>query len=275
MKLSSLLISVLSAAPFVLSAASARADGACGKFDFSKGVDCRVEVSGGCKADCTPLKFEASCSGGCTVTANATCVDTCGATCVAQCDPAKLDCFAGCHTECDQPTIDTCKKNQPNADCTNVAKAQCDMHCNAACEVPQNNCTEHCHACCTGSCDTQINFDCDYQCFAKLEGGCNVQCEDPKGALFCNGQYIAASDVDACIQELQNKGIAVDVSARGTVTCDVSGCKSAGSANGVACAASPLGPAESDVGTWGLAAFGVALGFAVERRRRQNRAKKG
>src|SRR5262245_11916871 len=40
----------------------------CGNFDFSGGLNCKIEVSGGCSIQCTPLQFEASCTGQCTAT---------------------------------------------------------------------------------------------------------------------------------------------------------------------------------------------------------------
>src|SRR5262249_46288703 len=77
----------------------------CGTFNFEGGINCQIQVSGGCTAQCTLFKFEVACSGHCSATANQTCIDTCGTQCVAQCDPKLLDCFNGCHAECDQPLI--------------------------------------------------------------------------------------------------------------------------------------------------------------------------
>ena len=267
MKLSYLLIPALAAAPFLFGAATAHADTPCGKFDFSAGFDCRIEVSGGCKASCTPLKFEAGCSGGCTSTASQSCVDTCGTQCVTQCDPAHLDCFAGCHAECDQPTTTECNSKQPGADCVTIAKAQCDIHCKDSCKVPPSTCLEHCTTCCSGGCTTQVNFDCDYTCFAKLQGGCDVQCEDPKGAIFCNDQYVAATDIEQCIAYLATQGVKVDVSARATVECGLDGCNGAGSAK--ACTVGAMSGRDLGAGTLGFAALGLAIGIASERRRRR------
>lgn len=266
MKLTSLLVPVLAVAPSFFAASSAFAT-PCGKFDFSAGIDCRIEVEGGCKADCTPLKFEAGCTGGCTAASSQTCVNDCGTQCVAQCDPAHLDCFAGCHAECDQPTTDECNAKQPGADCVNIAKAQCDMHCKDSCQVPPSTCQEHCTTCCTGGCTTQVNFDCDYQCFAKLQGGCDVQCQDPKGALFCNGQYVNATDVEQCIAYLATQGIKVDVSARGSLDCGLTGCKGSGSA--VGCTAAPSSDRSLGATALGLSVMGLLVGLVAERRRRR------
>jgi MYXO-CTERM domain-containing protein len=235
----------------------------CGNFDFSAGISCKIEVSGGCSANCSPLRFEAACSGMCSATSDTTCVNNCGTTCVAMCNPAALDCFKGCHAECDQPTIDICKQKHPTEDCASTAQAQCDVHCKDSCEVPPNSCSEHCNKCCTGSCTTQVNFDCDFSCFADVKGGCDVQCQKPEGAIFCNDQYVHASDVQACIAYLATQGIKVDVSATGMVGCDLSGCHESGSSKG--CSISSVSPRAGGAAAAFLALLGLAAGFARRR----------
>lgn len=237
---------------------------ACGNFDFSAGLDCRIEVEGGCTAQCTPVHFEAGCTGQCTATAQTSCVDDCGTQCILSCDPALLDCFVGCHGECDLEVAELCRADHPGEDCDEIAKAQCDVHCNEACEVPPSNCQEHCNQCCTGGCMTSMNFDCDFDCFAELQGGCDVSCQEPSGALFCNGQYVHASDIEACITYLAEQGIEVDVSARGEVTCDLSGCEGSGSASGCSAATVPIAGASGGA----LLLAGLGLAIAVARRRR-------
>jgi hypothetical protein len=239
----------------------------CGNFDFTSGISCKIEVSGGCTANCSPLRFEAACTGMCTATSDTTCVNNCGTTCVAMCNPAALDCFAGCHGECDQPTIDACKQKHPTDDCATTAKAQCDVHCKDSCQIPPNSCAEHCNKCCTGSCTTQVNFDCDFSCFADVQGGCNVQCQKPEGAIFCNGQFVHASDVTACIAYLATQGIKVDVSAQGMVGCDLSGCHDSGSSKGCAVAPRPAKQTAGDA-LFPLVLLAGAAAFARSRRSR-------
>ena len=89
-----------------LVAGNALADGPCGTFDLSGSLDCKVKVSADCNASCGVDKLEASCSGHCTAAADTKCSkDDCGTKCIAECDPSLLDCFGGCHAECDQPAI--------------------------------------------------------------------------------------------------------------------------------------------------------------------------
>jgi hypothetical protein len=254
------------AAPSSAFAADPADNGPCGNFDFSAGLSCKVEVSGGCTAGCTPFKFEVACGGKCTATATQQCTGSCGAQCIAQCDPKYMDCFAGCHTECDEPTTKQCQAKHPNEDCVTQARAQCDTRCKESCKVPTNSCQEHCNACCTGSCTTQVNFDCDFACRAELRGSCRVQCQKPDGAIFCNGQYVNASDVKACLAYLATRGINVDASAAGSGSCGPDGCVGTGSAKVSGCA---FAPAEADAAVGSLAAICLALAARLARARRR------
>jgi hypothetical protein len=259
-----LLVSLFALPVALMSQQALAGDTPCGKFDFSNGMfNCKIEVSGGCEVDCTPLKFEAGCDGHCNAQVNTVCTGDCETTCITQCDPAHLDCDAGCHTECDQPCVTQCKKDHPGADCVTECKGSCDMHCRAACGVTPSDCLSHCKECCHGACSTTANFDCDVSCFAELQGGCTAQCSEPTGALFCNGEYVYASDIEACIQYLATQGINVDISARASATCTLSGCDGVSSIKG--CSASPIQSMPLDM--TGLAVGVAVVGIAVSRRR--------
>jgi hypothetical protein len=246
--------------------ANAGDEGPCGNFDFSGGLSCKIEVSGGCKASCTPFKFEVGCTGVCTAKPQPACVDTCGEACIKECDPALLDCFEGCHNECDAPVMEECK-SKGGTDCSNTAKAQCDIHCKDSCKVPPSDCQEHCESCCTGGCTTQVNYDCNYDCFADLQGGCEAQCEAPSGAIFCNGQYVNASDITACVTYLLEKGLTVDASA--SLSCDLSGCKGDAGIGLGGCSTSSADPIGTGLGLAGFGATVVGLAVASVRRRRK------
>lgn len=245
---------------------------ACGNFDFNKnGFGCEIKVEGGCNAECRPINFIAGCKGGCTASASTQCTGDCGTSCLATCNPAALNCMNGCHAECDEPAKARCEASHPPPyDCVSAAKAACKGHCEDACNVPmmgQDPCQDHCVACCNGSCTTNINMDCDLECYAKLEGGCKVACTQPSGGLFCNGQFVNASDVQGCIDALIAQGLEVNVEARGECVCDLSGCDCGGSANagGLACAANPFN--ESPFAPVAIAVGMAAAGISVARRR--------
>jgi MYXO-CTERM domain-containing protein len=95
-------------------------------------------------------------------------------------------------------------------------------------------------------------------CFARVEGGCEAKCTAPNGGLFCNGQYVDAAEVEACITALIAEGVEVDVSARGSVTCDLNGCDGEGS----------TGCSFTGAGTGGVAFALLGLMFVFWRRRR-------
>lgn len=271
-----LAFSLAAASSFVASSALAADEGPCGNFDFSAGISCKIEVEGGCTAQCDAPKVEVACTGKCGATATQTCTDTCGESCLKECDPKLLDCFQGCHAECDQPATAQCQKDHPDQDCVKQAKAQCDVHCNDNCKVPDTSCEEHCHKCCVGSCDTQINFDCDLSCSLDVQVNCKAQCSKPSGGIFCNGQFVNATDIDACIQYLAKKNLNVDVSARAQGSCNGGSCsgnasvdisRPGGSGSGSGCATTP-GSSNGVTGVVGL--LGVALAFSVMRSRRRD-----
>ncbi len=247
--------------------------GPCGKFDFSAGFDCKIEVEGGCTAQCTPLSFKAGCSGGCTASATTDCTGSCGTQCLAECNPELLDCFAGCHAECDADVQAQCEAKGGQADCAEQAVAQCDMHCEASCEVPPSSCQDHCVSCCNGGCQTQVNFDCDFDCFAELSGGCDVNCSRPEGALFCNGQFVNAADITGCINWLlTEKGIEVDVSASASLNCSGGNCDLGAALDGGACSVRAAGLGRDVPDAEGLLALMLlGLGVSVRRGRKSRR----
>jgi hypothetical protein len=266
-----LALSLLALPSFLLASSTAFAittPAECGKFDFNEnGLGCEVKVEGGCAAECRSINFVAGCTGGCTLTATSSCTNNCGVSCIAQCDPSKLDCVAGCHTECEQPFTADCKSKHPERDCVADAQASCTDYCRSQCQVQPSNCTEHCDTCCSGACTSNANMDCDIQCYAKLEGGCKVACTQPTGGLFCNGQYVNASDVQSCINALVAQGLEVNVSARGECTCTLSGCDCGGDAQagGLACAAAPSH--DSPFAPIAIAVGMAAASISVARRR--------
>lgn len=266
---------ILAAAPLLV-AASAHADdhGPCGNFDFSGNVSCKVQVSAACTAGCDAPKVTVACGGKCTATSTQTCNDSCGTTCIQQCNPELLDCFSGCHEECDQPTIDLCQEKHPGEDCVKQGKAQCDVHCKSSCKVPDTNCQEHCTKCCSGSCNTQVNFDCDFKCLADVEVSCKAKCSKPTGGIFCNGQFVDATDVKECATYLATKlKIDVDLSASGSAGCGPDGCAadSKASVNAGGCTTAP-GSSNGVAAALGLlGALGVVASIRARRRRSRER----
>lgn len=271
--LGKLALSFLALPAVLLAASSASAfdtPAECGLFDFDRNsANCEIRVAAQCTAGCKVDNFTAGCQGGCTSMPDPVCIQqTCGAGCIADCDPAKLDCVQGCHDECEQPFIKDCEAAHPERDCVSDAVATCKGYCRDQCKVMPSSCIEHCDMCCTGACTSFSNMECNIDCYVKLDASCNASCSAPEGGLYCNGQYVNATNVNTCISKLAEQGINTNVEARGEVVCDLSGCHAKGdaSAGGLACAASVPGQ-DSPFAVAALALGLAGAGISVARRR--------
>jgi MYXO-CTERM domain-containing protein len=150
----------------------------------------------------------------------------------------------------------------------------CDKQCDV--QLPKADCDAQCKASCQGSCTVQPNLDCQVDCqakgYAKCEvdvmGGCTASCKSQKGALFCDGDFIDTGDkLESCVQALKDTLNAhVMTSASGDSSCDAGTCMASGMASASTdCSVARPG---ARAGAWpGLALFGLALAFAVRRRK--------
>ncbi|MCC6525770.1 MAG: hypothetical protein IT373_24195 [Polyangiaceae bacterium] len=200
---------------------------ACGHIELLAVGECHFEFDGGCVAQCEPLSFVAECSGQCQASIDATCSASCSGSCQASCqaDPGSFDCRASCEASCQADAHAQCGGD---SSCEAYAQASCNSECSASCEVvpPSASCEAQCDAACSASCEVDANLGCELECTASLEGGCQIDCEAPTGALFCDGQYVAASDLPACIDYLiSNFEVSFEASgeAHGSFSCNLSG----------------------------------------------------
>lgn len=240
-----------------LAPASALAAGpeACGGIDFWSVSECHFEFDGGCESQCEPLSFSAACDGQCSVGIEASCTASCEASCEAECtyDPAEFSCEAYCSADCSTSAAAHCGAD---TECVSYFEANCAAQCEGECSVtpPSASCEARCEVSCSGSCDMEANAECEIDCTAALEGGCVVDCRQPEGALFCDGQYIPVQDLPACVQYLvDNFSLEVEAEASAEMT--------------VTCAVAQPGLGDRSVALW-LA--GLALGIVVIRRARQS-----
>jgi MYXO-CTERM domain-containing protein len=258
----------------------------CGNIDFSAGVQCSVEVSGGCTTKCTPVNFELQCSadltvqcnGGCNVMAEASCTGSCNTNCQAECTAnAQFDCQASCTGSCNADCSGQCTTAENKGQCEASCKANCSGSCDSSCQASGSaDCNAKCTGSCQGQCKAEANADCQINCqsmgYAKCEsdltGGCQTQCSQPEGALFCNGQYIdlSNSSLDDCLGALL---ATYEIKANGYSygSCDENGCsgKAGGSVN---CSTANVGAGDYALGSFGaLGAIGVALSLTRRRRR--------
>jgi hypothetical protein len=253
----------LFAAPLMLASSSALADpnaAACANAQLIADGKCDFVVdSGGCETMCTPLSFVAACDGECNVSADVSCTGGCEASCMGSCTPGSIDCEGSCTTSCSASCMSSC----PDTGCQSDCDADCSNRCKIACDVKPPSCDESCKVACDASCTVQANIDCHYGCTANIEGGCTTQCQTPKGALFCDGQYVnAGTTADDCLTYLENQGFNVQI----TTTCDATGCAIAATT----CSAGPaIGSARDGLGIGAIAGMMMGLGLVVSRRRRR------
>ena len=279
-------VAVAAASLFVTRAAHATLVPSCGGLDFAADSSCQLETSGGCSADCTSVKFEASCaaqlevscSGGCTVSADVSCTGGCEANCMGGCTdtPGGFDCQGSCETDCEASCSGNCASEGNTDTCSASCKASCANNCNVSCQAtpPMATCEEQCQASCSGSCTAQANFQCDVvmcqangfaSCQTSLQGGCMAQCSQPMGALYCDGQYVnVAGDVQDCINDLKNLFPNITIMAEASGSCSGNECTAQASASASCDVANEQAPLPG-----GLLALGfVAIGGSLARRRR-------
>ena len=247
----------------ILSASNALAGAVChtreGDVVISSTSSCEFVVKGGCEARCTPITMTASCTAKCSGTCNASfdaqCSGSCEADCSGKCtvDPGSFDCEGSCNADCKASCSGDCSANADQAQCEATCESSCSGQCSGHCEgtPPEATCDAKCKASCEGSCTAQANLDCNVMCTgsctADLQGGCTAKCQEPSGALFCDGQFIDITDVSDC-------EFKIEVHAEAEASADAS------------CAATPLGSAP--VNTDAAVALVAGLGLIAARRRR-------
>jgi MYXO-CTERM domain-containing protein len=90
-----------------------------------------------------------------------------------------------------------------------------------------------------------------------------VACSKPEGAIFCNGQYVNATNAKECIAYLATRQIKVDTSASGSLSCTGTDCAGIGSVKGCSSGASANG-----YGYGAFAVLAMALTRRISRRRK-------
>jgi hypothetical protein len=249
-------LSALGIVMLASSSASAASKEACGNIELIAIGECHFEFSGGCQANCQPLRFVAACDGQCNASIDASCEASCSGECNAQCDvdPGQFDCYGSCNADCTANVGALCGSDQ---ECVSYCEADCDAQCQAECNVvpPSASCEAQCDASCQASCEVDANFECSLDCTAEMQGGCEIACEQPEGALFCDGQYIHIVDFDECMAYLaENFSIEFEASASGEVRAD-----------GTFCSIAAPGRTASGLSA-GLLALLAGLGIARRRR---------
>jgi len=248
-----------SAAALAVSLAFAAAPAAagisdCGNINVQGKAQCEAKFETECLAECTPPKLQAACAAKleidcqtkCTDLPSVSCTGSCKGDCEAECDvePAKFDCEANCNATCTGDCSGKCSAADDSAECEAQCKATCGGECSANCTVKPGSadCKAKCEASCTGSCTADANFECQTKCQGEgfvdcqaefQKGKCEVQCMDPEGAVFCDGQFVdSGGNAQKCLKAIDDYIQAhFHVEASGSSSCQKNTCEAEGKVN--------------------------------------------
>lgn len=170
-------------------------------------TSCTQTATTECEASCT-----SSCSTNCTTTATTTTAPTCIDLCLADCQDDDREGYCGRATH--------------RSACGRCAQHNCEKRCEATCgdasaqqkvtTVTQcmPTCTNACSASCSAKVNTQCQVDCQErtytQCETSMVEQCRTECMQEGGAIFCNGQFVNASNAQTCADELLAK-VKIDI----------------------------------------------------------------
>jgi MYXO-CTERM domain-containing protein len=201
----------------------------CGNIRIEAGAQCRLELGGGCEAQCSLGVYEKACATygyqtcneTCTLPPVPECTDECTELCADQCEVGiEVVCHQNCFPECVDECAASCEAAEDTIQCRASCEATCDGECDHQCAMlpVDASCYSHCLECCGGSCNASANMDCQLecqdhalweQCEYELQVKCDASC-DVEGALFCDGQLVAAgAELEACASALVQQGIEV------------------------------------------------------------------
>ena len=203
----------------------ARADlAACGGVYLSVDAACEFVPTETCTTHCEDVAMETDCAarlyttceGECTATAEVACVETCTTDCTPVCttheaDPAPPNAMGLCMSDCQQDCTDDCAGAANKGECRSSCAHTCGELCEKRCDGDDSTtCAPRCDVACEGSCTAQASSACQVTCQSKQFTTCKTEqvqvcekdCKETGGALFCDGQFLAVTDLQACADEL-------------------------------------------------------------------------
>ena len=207
---------------------------ACGGVYLSVGAQCEFVPTETCTTKCEDVAMETSCAArlyadcevGCTATAEVTCIEDCGPNCAPTCETQRATadppnarglCMSSCQQDCNNDCADSDRKGECRSSCAHTCGDLCEKNCD---EEPATDCAPTCEVACQGSCTAQASSGCVVTCEAEyfatckteLVTQCNEECKTTGGALFCDAQFLHATDLQACADQLYAEfAIEVDI----------------------------------------------------------------
>jgi MYXO-CTERM domain-containing protein len=273
------------------STAHAKALDRCGGVFLSASSSCEFKPIQECMTTCAVTSVEqvcaqktfSMCNASCTLSDVTTCTQTRSDACTKQCETISTkSSHEVCTTECtDNCTAHAVSKGKFGGDtnrCHNSCLHDCNVRCDTCSTTDQStDCTTKCMSVVQNECTEEVTRDCvltcqtdNYTtCQTETVNTCNTTCQNKGGALFCDGQFIEASDLQACADQLAAEfsfnidvNVHVAVNGNGSVTTT----NDDGTKTTAKCS---FGPPTGSAGS-GMALGALAmLGVAVTRRRRR------
>jgi MYXO-CTERM domain-containing protein len=267
------------------SAAHAAALDKCGGIFLTSASQCEFKPTQDCNTTCATTSVEQSCaaqtyttcSASCTTTDVTSCMTTHSDSCSKECDTITTEsshdvCVKECSSDC---TSDAVSKNDFGGDATKCGEScghDCSTQCDSCSTTDQmTDCTTKCMAIVQSECMEEVNRDCvlscqtdNYDtCTTNTVNTCTTSCQDKGGAIFCDGQFVSADNLQDCADQLASEfsfNINVTASASATVSTATNDTKSSNKCS--------FGAAPRHSNGMILGALAV-LGIAVTRRRRR------
>ncbi|WP_434417975.1 hypothetical protein [Nannocystis pusilla] len=205
---------------------TARADlEACGGIFLFAEAQCKFVPTEECMTSCEPVAMETACAsrlyteceGECTASFEVECVGSCETSCSSQCeadaeteDPPNA--MGVCMSTCQQACNDECAGAEHQGECRSACAHTCGESCEPRCGDLDDEvaCDTKCSAVCEGSCEASARSECQIscqstrfsECKTEVVDVCSESCTQTGGAIFCDGQFLASSDLQACADEL-------------------------------------------------------------------------
>ncbi|MEI9936565.1 MAG: hypothetical protein WDO69_05005 [Pseudomonadota bacterium] len=264
--------------------AHAKALDQCGGVYLTADSQCEFKPIQDCQTTCSTTSVEQVCA----QKTYSMCTDMCSTTDITSCTKTHSDsCSKECSTITEKSSHEVCVSECSDS-CTSTAEsdhhfggdhgkceASCSHDCNAKCDTcsttdQTTDCETKCMSVTESECTEEVNRDCtlncqtdNYEsCQTDTVNTCNTTCKDKGGALFCDGQFIGTSDLQACANQLADEfNFDIDVTVHAAVTATENNTKSS-----TKCSFSP--PTRGGNGAMALGAL-AALGVVLSRRRRR------
>lgn len=279
-------IALLSGVLIVPQTAHAKALDQCGGVYLSADSHCEFKPIQECETTCSTTSVEQVCAQktyemcgqSCTVSDVTSCKETRTESCSKQCETISTKsshdvCVSECSDNCTASAVSDNHFGGDHGKCQRSCAHDCNVQCESSSTSDQStDCETKCLSVVENECKEEVNRDCvlscqtdNYEsCETETVNTCNTTCKNKGGALFCDGQYIGASDLQACADQLAAEfSFNIDVTAHAvaTVTDNDDGSKTE-----VKCSFAP--PTRGQGGAVALGALAV-LGIALSRRRQR------